>query len=108
MTVTPNDVLRFLLELAGVVSAGYWGFTATEHPTARLVLALAAPLALIAFWAVVVAPAAANPLRQDHRFLLGSGVLLLAALGLAAAGPLAVALAFAALIVANTVQHFVR
>jgi hypothetical protein len=107
MNVTPKDALRFLLEIAGIVSVGYWGFSATDHPVARLVLALGAPLLLIAVWAVAVAPAATNPIPQHLRFLLGTGLLLLAAFGLRAAGQPTAAAGFAVLVVVNTLLAFV-
>jgi hypothetical protein len=79
-----NDVLRFVLELAGIVSAAYWGYHASSS------------------WAFVVAPGASNPIQPTVRMLIGSVLLLLTAAGLYVAGQRTPAIAFAVLIVVNT------
>jgi hypothetical protein len=102
-----NDVFRFALELVGIVAAGWWGFHASDHPILRWVLGIAVPLALILVWAFVVAPKADNPIDPIVRMLIGSAVLLIAAMGLYATEQRTPALAFAGLIVLNTLLAFV-
>jgi hypothetical protein len=96
-----NLLLRFLLELAAIVAVAYWGYHAVSGPV-RLVLAVAAPIALIVFWAVVVAPGASNPIPGTTRMLIGSAVLLLAAGALYLAGQRPPALGMAVLVIVNT------
>lgn len=96
-----NLAIRFLLELAGIAALAYWGWTATDNVTMRLVLGLGAPALLIVLWSLVVAPRATNPIPQQQRMLIGSGLLEVAALALFLAGQPLLALAFAVLIVLN-------
>jgi hypothetical protein len=56
MQVTPNMMLRFLLELAGLVAAGYWGFAAFEAWPGRIVWGLGLPVAMAAVWGVFRIP----------------------------------------------------
>lgn len=51
--ISTNLALRFLLELSGLAALAYAGFHATHGP-ARWALAIAAPVALAIFWALVV------------------------------------------------------
>lgn len=99
--VTANLALRFFLELAGLAAAARVGFQLVDG-TGRWVVVVAAPAAIAVFWALVVAPHAANGFSAATRELIGSGVLLLAAGALALVGHPRLALVFAGLIVANT------
>jgi hypothetical protein len=56
MQVTANLVLRFLLELAGLLVAGYWGFASFESWPARIALGLGVPVAMAAAWGVFRIP----------------------------------------------------
>ncbi len=100
-----NLALRFLLELVAIVAVGYWGYQAASGPM-RLVLAIGAPIVLIALWALVIAPGANNPIPQNVRVLLGSAVLLGAAGLLFVAGQPTAAIVLAILVVLNTVLIF--
>lgn len=100
-----NLVLRFCLEVAGVVSLGVWGFQLSDGAD-RWIFAVGAPAVAIALWAFVIAPGADVPIAPPVRELLGSVVLLAAAGGLFVAGQPMLAGAFAALIVLNTVLLF--
>ena len=98
---------RFLLELVAVGLVSYWGYhAATEFP-ARIVLAVGAPVVLIVFWGVVVAPNAANPIPLQVRFLIGAATMLLAAAALAASGQQSLGVAFGAAVIINTILLFV-
>jgi hypothetical protein len=102
-----NAALRFILELAGVAALAIWGWTVGDGSPLRIVLAVGAPLLLIVAWAMLIAPRSRSPLDQRTRFVVGSGLLLVAAAALWVAGSTAVAAAFAILVVVNTVLAFV-
>jgi hypothetical protein len=100
-----NDGLRFLLELAALVSLGYWGF-AEHEGVVQWLLGLGAPLVAAAVWGRFVAPKASHPTVDPLRLLLellvfGSGV---AALCLAGSTMLAVV--FGVLVVAHLALTF--
>jgi hypothetical protein len=99
-----NLALRFLLELGGLAAAAYAAHELVGHsdPT-RWLAAVGAGVTVVVFWSLVVAPKAANGLSQPHRDLIGTVVLLLAAVALGLAGQLPVAIGFGLLIVANAV-----
>ena len=96
-----NLTLRFLLELAGIAAFGIWGLNATADPRVNLVVAVAAVAAAIVVWAVVVAPKARNGLRQAQKDVIGTAILLLAAVALVAAGQPVAGLVFGTLVLAN-------
>lgn len=98
-----NNLVRFGLELAGIVSVAYWGYHAATETWARFAIAAIVVAVLVGFWAFVVAPGADNPISPTVRMLIGSGVLLFSAVGLFVAGQPTPAFAFAALIIVNTV-----
>jgi hypothetical protein len=57
-----NDGLRFLLELAALISLGYWGFA--EHDgVSQWLPGLGAPLVAEAVWGAFVAPRRRIPRR---------------------------------------------
>lgn len=101
-----NLVLRFLLELAGVIAVGYWGYHAMDGP-GRWLIAIGAPALLIVLWALVIAPGADVPIPQPVREVIGSIVLLAAAGALYAAGAQTAALAYAGLVILNAVLTLV-
>ncbi len=57
IAVSPNDILRFLLELFAVVSLGIWGFAAWPFPW-NIVVGIAAPAIAIVLWALFRSPKA--------------------------------------------------
>ena len=99
--VIANLALRFALELLGIGALAYWGFNSANPVVPPVVLGVAAALALIVVWSLVVAPKAKNALPQRQRTLIGTALLLGAAVALAAADQPGVALTFAGLVVAN-------
>lgn len=77
-----NDAFRFLLEMAVLVSLGYWGQWVTDSAF-RWVLMLGAPLFVAAVWAKWVAAKSPSAAHDPLRLLLevaafGSGVAALA------------------------------
>jgi uncharacterized protein DUF2568 len=93
------SAVRFIVELLGVGAVAYWGWQTGPDGIGRVALALAATAAFVVVWAFVVAPKADNPLSQPTRDVIGTGLLLLAAGGLAVAGQPGFAAAFAAIVV---------
>jgi hypothetical protein len=98
--------LRFFLELAGIVAVGYWGYHAATG-LERWVLAIGAPAILIVFWSMVIAPGANAPIPLHVREVVGSIVLLAAAGALYVAGAQTAALAYAGLVILNTILTLV-
>jgi hypothetical protein len=96
-----NLALRFVVELLGVAASSYWGYQAAGGGPAGIVLAIGAAVALIAVWAVVVARNADNAFTQPQRDVIGTGLLLLSATALFAAGQPRAAVAFGAVVFGN-------
>ena len=83
--MSPNHVLRFLLELALLASLAYGGYSVPASPWSY-VLMLALPLAAAALWGTFVSPKALHPLLDPWRLVLelvlfGSAVVALATAG---------------------------
>ena len=76
-----NLTIRFILELAGIAAFGIWGL-AVSGP----IVATVAVVAAILVWAIVVAPKTRNGLSQPQKDVVGTAILLLAAVALMAAG----------------------
>lgn len=91
--------IRFIVELLGVVAVAYWGWQTGTEGIGRIALAVGAAAALIVVWALVVAPKADNRLSQPVRDVIGTILLLVAAVGLAAAGRPQLAVVFAAVVI---------
>ena len=102
MFAAVNLAARFFLELAGIAALAYAGYQSSTSPF-RWLAAVAAPAALIAFWAVIVAPRAVNPIPLPVREGIGTIVLLASAAALAASGQPELALVLGVLTVANNV-----
>jgi hypothetical protein len=95
--VTPNDVLRFLLELVALASLAYWGFSEFDGG-AQWLIALGTPLFAAVVWGTFMSPKASRPTVDPVRLVIeiavfGSGV---AALFAADAAVIAVVLAVVA------------
>ena len=76
--VTPNDVLRFFLELAALGSLAYWGFSEFDGVTQWLI-GLGAPLLVAVVWGRFMSPKASHPTLDPVRLVIemavfGSGV----------------------------------
>jgi hypothetical protein len=52
MRIGPNAVLRFLLELVGLFSQGYWGFATQENWGLKLLFGLGIPFVMAALWGI--------------------------------------------------------
>jgi Protein of unknown function (DUF2568) len=76
--VTPNDVLRFFLELAALASLAYWGFSEFDG-VVQWLIGLGAPLLVAVVWGRFMSPKASHPTVDPVRLLIeiaafGSGV----------------------------------
>jgi Na+/melibiose symporter-like transporter len=107
MLAGANLTLRLLLELAGIAAVAWWGYHALSHGALRIGLSIVAVVVLVVFWALLVAPKASNPIPPTPRFLIGSFVLLVAALALWFSDQPTLAGIFAVLIVLNTILMLV-
>ena len=52
-----NLLLRFLLELCGLVALGYWGFKTGQQMIVKIVLGIGGPLLFVVIWSIFLAPA---------------------------------------------------
>lgn len=93
---------RFLLELAGVAALVWWGIKAGTDDISRAGLALLAGGGLVVVWALVVAPKARNPLSPLTRWLIGTVLLMVAAVALWTVGEEELAILFAVLVGIDT------
>ena len=93
--------IRFLVEVLGIVAVAFWGWQTGPDGIGRIALAVGAAVGLIIVWAFVVAPKADDPLGQPARDIIGTGLLLVAAAGLAVAGQPRLAVVFAVVIVVD-------
>ncbi|MFG2078392.1 YrdB family protein [Nonomuraea maritima] len=105
-----NALLMFVLEVAVLVSVGYWGFTVSSNWGLKLLAGLGAPALFITLWALFAAGGGENaiyPLTGLARAALeiiwfGGG-----ALALYAAGRTVPAVVLAALFVVNAVLRII-
>ena len=91
-----NLGVRFLLELAALAVAAYWGATLQASAERRWTAALILPLAIALFWGAFVSPKARFPTGRLGRAGLGLLIFLAAATALFDRGHVASAQAFAA------------
>lgn len=96
-----NLAVRFFLELAGVAAAAFWGFHLGGSAAVHWLAGLAAPALLVVVWAGVMAPNARNSLGRGTRIVLGTGLLLVTAAGLAVAGQPTIAAIFGGALLIN-------
>ena len=83
--------LRFVLEIGAVAALAWWGIKVGTDDLSRAGLAIFAAVLFIVVWALVVAPKARNPLSPMTRWLIGTGLLLLAVVALWTVGPVELA-----------------
>lgn len=93
---------RFLLEIAAVAALAWWGIKVGTDDLSRAGLAIFAAVLFIVVWALVVAPKARNPLSPTTRWLIGTGLLMIAVVALWTVGPVELAILFGILVVLDT------
>ncbi|MGA3149069.1 MAG: YrdB family protein [Acidimicrobiales bacterium] len=97
-----NLAVRVCVELGAYASLSFWGASLTAWPAANVSLAIVAPLAAILVWVRYLAPKARRPLHDPGALVAELAVFAGSALALAVSGPVALAIAFAAVAIANT------
>jgi hypothetical protein len=102
-----NAALAFLLELALLAAMVTLGVRLDVPVVVRVLLAVLLPAAVIAVWALWVAPKAPRRLPVQPRFVLQALLFGLGALALAVAGLPLLAVVFAVLVAANLVLRLV-
>jgi hypothetical protein len=83
---TGNDVLAFLIELVAITAVTIWGFTVTAGLPVKIALGIGAPVVLVAFWAVLLAPTSEHRLTMPWLLAAKLVVFALASAALAASG----------------------
>lgn len=101
-----NLALRFILEVLGIAALAYAGFQVPGNGLIRAVVTIGAPLVFVVFWALVVAPNTANGLSQAQKDVIGTVLLVVAAIALGFAGQLGLAVAFGIVVLVNAVLLF--
>ncbi len=91
--------IRFFVELAGFVAFGVAASQLAGGPVAGIV----ASVAVIAVWAVLVAPKARNSLSQPQRDNIGTAVLLLGAAALVVANLALAGIGLAVIVILNAI-----
>ena len=103
--VTPNDVLRFFLELAALASLAYWGFSEFGG-VEQWVIGLGAPLLVAVVWGRFMSPKASHPTVDPVRVLIEFAVFGSGVAALVAAGATVLAVIFAVLAALHLVLTF--
>jgi hypothetical protein len=100
-----NLGLRFLLEVAGYLLAGYAAYvrTAGLPEPVRWTFAVGTTVAVIVIWALTVAPRRQNGLSQGQKDIIGTVMLLVVAAAVALSGQPVFALEYAVVLVVNAV-----
>lgn len=96
VTVTPNDILRFFLEIFAVVSLAIWGFSSWPLPW-NIVVGIVLPAAAILLWALFRSPKAVFSIDVYGKALVEIAVMGAAALAWWDLGVPVVAIAFGVL-----------
>jgi len=102
-----NIGLSFLLELAMLVSLGYWGFYGDKSVLAKWMLSIGVPLVIAVVWGIFFAPNAGHRLKSTSGTLLSLLLFLLSAAALFYAQHPALAIIFALVAIVNRVLTLV-
>ena len=105
--VGPNDVLRFFLELAALVSLAYWGFSEFDG-VAQWLIGLGAPLLVAVVWGRFMSPKASHPTVDPIRLLIEIAVFGAGVAALFAAEATVLAVVFAVLAVVHLALTFAQ
>jgi hypothetical protein len=112
-SISPNDVLRFILELAALGAVVWWGFGAAEAWPARVLLGVGVPAGLAAVWGTFRVPNDPKPdpsveVAGPVRLLLEAVFFASAVAATLIAGGAALGAAFAAILVAHYAMAYRR
>jgi hypothetical protein len=101
-----NLAIRFLLELCALAAVAYWGSRASDSTVVNVVVAIAAPLGMAAFWGILLAPNSRRRLEQPLRTLAELAFLAVAVAALVAVNqPVLAALLAAAALLNGLLLH---
>jgi hypothetical protein len=95
-----NLAVKFALELLAIAAFAYWG-ASLDGVLMSIIVGIAAPVLAIALWGVFAAPSSSRRLPTRSRVPFELSVFALAAAALVAVDWTAIAIAFAAVVVAN-------
>ncbi len=95
ITIGPNDVVRFFLELFAVFTLGYWGYLAWPFPWPGVLFMIGMPLFAIIVWGLFRSPKALIPLDPVGRGIVEIAIMGTAAIAWAMLGQPIVAIVFA-------------
>ncbi|NIJ14014.1 hypothetical protein FHU38_004358 [Saccharomonospora amisosensis] len=98
-----NQILAFLFELAALAALGYWGFSVGGSLPLKVVLGVGSPALAAAVWGLFAAPRARFQLSVAGVLVVKAAVFAAATVALYVTAPQPLAIAFAALVVLNTV-----
>jgi Kef-type K+ transport system membrane component KefB len=73
-----NLAFRFMLELCALAAVASWGSQVSDSTAVNIIVAVAAPLAMAAFWGALLAPSSKRRLEPPLRTLAELFVLALA------------------------------
>ncbi len=94
VSVGPNEILRFLLELFAVFTLGFWGYLAWPFPWPGVLFMIGTPLFAVVVWGLFRSPKARIPLDPVGRGLVEIGVMGSAVIAWAMLGYPLIALGF--------------
>jgi hypothetical protein len=98
--IGPLLALRFALEIAALVALGYWGFDGHDG-VLSFILGVGAPLVAAVTWGTFVSPKASVKLAEPLRLAVELLIFAAATVALADEGRSALAVAFAAVVLAH-------
>jgi hypothetical protein len=101
-----NLAIRFfVVELGALAAAAYWGWEATSS-AGRWYLAVLAPALVIAVWGLFISPKARIRVSKQASLAIELVLLGLVAVGLAAAGPVWLGIAYGAVALVSGLVNY--
>ena len=101
-----NLAIRFfVVELGALAAAAYWGWEATSS-AGRWYLAVLAPALVLAVWGLFVSPKARIQVSKQAALAIELALLGLVAVGLAAAGPVWLGIAYGAVALVSGLANY--
>lgn len=107
MIQTMNIGLRFLLEIATLISIGYWGFKVGSGTFLKLLIGFGAPLFIAILWGLFASPKAQYKLHGIQHFAFEFGIFFVGVLALYASGKSKLAIILGVIIVINRILMFI-
>jgi Protein of unknown function (DUF2568) len=99
--------VRFVVEMAAMAALGFWAWQSAPDGWLRIATVIGVSLAFIVVWGRVAAPRATNGLSQPQRDMVGTILILIAAVALALAGQSTLAAVLAIITVVDWVALIV-